>query len=147
MKRLRHISLILAIAMLPLLFSCELETTETADVDIWIICSGLGANTFSFDLILDNKAPLSNINGAGTLIIPAGDIKKTTLSVTRTDELSSLTIVIYNNNEFDDKGYATLDSCTVASTSCSNTLSLQYEVQGEDTEGTAAASTSEESTE
>jgi len=146
MKRLRHISHILAIAMLPLFISCEIDTAETADIVIGIICSGGITNAFTFDMILDNKAPLTNINGANTVLIPAGDIDKATINVTRSEEAASLTIAIYNHNEFDDKGYATLDSCTVASTSCSNTLSLQYEVQGEDTEGTAAATTSEEET-
>lgn len=146
MKRLRYISLILAIAMLPLFISCELDTADTNDIDIWIICSGGTTNDYTFDLILDNKAPLSNISGTKTIILPVGDIEKATISVTKTEPEASLTIAIYNNNEFDDKGYATLDSCTAASTSCSNTLSLQYEALGEETEGTPAASTSEEET-
>ncbi|HQL83977.1 MAG TPA: hypothetical protein PK307_17385, partial [Spirochaetota bacterium] len=112
MKRLRHISHILAIAMLPLFISCEIDTAETADIVIGIICSGGITNAFTFDLILDNKAPLTNINGANTVLIPAGDIDKATINVTRSEEAASLTIAIYNHNEFDDKGYATLDSCT-----------------------------------
>ena len=143
MKRVRHILIILVIAMLPLFFSCEIDTGETNDIDIMIICSGGTTNDYSYDLILDNKVPLSNLNGAEMTIIPAGNIEKATISVTRSDETSSLTIAIYNNNEFDDNGYAALDSCSTSSTSCSNTLSLQYEVKGEDTEGTAATSTTD----
>jgi hypothetical protein len=143
MKRLRHISLLLALAIMPLFLSCEFATTETNDVAIWLICSGgTTSNIFSFDLILDNKTPLSNIAGVGTRIIPAGNIEKATISVTKADPTASLTIAVYNNNEFDENGYATLDSCTTTSTSCSNTLSLQYEVKSkDDTEGTAAATT------
>jgi hypothetical protein len=176
MKTLRFIPLILALAMLPLVLSCEFTATEdTNDIKIVVLCNGsscikevatgvYGAS-FTVSYLLDNDLPISqgptskliafqyndpedkSLGGDCFSIYPAGDISKATITITRdsTANSASITLMIYNNDEADKNGYANLPTCTAGTSStCSNTLNLQYEVKDDDTDGASSTSSSKD---
>jgi hypothetical protein len=179
MKTIRHLFVVLAIAMLPLLFSCEFTSTDQNDIKIFVLCSGSSciekiATTptvvygaaFTVSYILDDNLPLSqgptskfisfqpndtakppdlSLGGDCFSVYPAGNIKKATITITKDSAATdaSITLMIYNNGEADKNGYGSLPSCTAGtSTTCTNTLTLQYEVKSSDeTDSTAAKTT------
>lgn len=149
MKTLRHVTLLIAIAMLPLLFSCEFTATDQNDLKVLVMCTGSATdNSFTANLIIDNKPPFNMFTRASATgetysVFPAGDAKKITITAVKAADDSTLTIMIYNHGEADENGFANLPSCTLSgtTTSCTNTLILQYEVKSTDETDTTAATT------
>jgi hypothetical protein len=156
MKTLRHITLLIAIAMLPLLVSCEFTSTDQNDLKVLVLCTGgtvsstdtTPNNTFSVTYIVDSHPPYSQtVDGAAKdkadSVLPAGNATKITITASKESDSATLTILVYNHGTVDDNGFANLPSCTISgtSTSCSNTLVLQYEVKTENTTDTKAATT------
>lgn len=148
---------IVALAVSFLSLSCNLKDPDNYKIMIIVMGSGSTTSTntdfnkFSATILLDDKPPLTfasmpATNGAGVntwLLIPAGKITTATITATRTNSDSTLTILVYKDNELDEKGVGLLSTCNVTSTtSCSNTLNLIYKVDSEDTDKTKSASAS-----
>lgn len=151
-KYLSRTAVIIALSLSAILLSCDVfEDTSDYDVTIFIVCSGGAAQGFDATIILDGKTPIPLNGNEGELIFPAGKITAATISVTRDESDATLMILVYKDNELDEKGLALLDTCTSSSstTYCSDTLSLQWEVDQKDTDktsGTAAATSSSTTT-
>ncbi|HNW29430.1 MAG TPA: hypothetical protein PKN50_13215 [Spirochaetota bacterium] len=143
----RKILVILFIAAGAVFMSCDMfKDTDDYDINIFIICSGSGGELFNATIIIDGKTPIT-INGLQSqAVFPAGKISSATITATREASEDSLMILVYKDNELDEKGFAPLPTCTSSSstTYCSDTLVLQYKVDQEDTDKTSgtAASTS-----
>ncbi|MBN1498388.1 MAG: hypothetical protein JXA07_16570 [Spirochaetes bacterium] len=160
--------IILTLAAVFLIPSCELKDPD--DYEIMIIVMGNGSTTpgdiadplyptynkFSTTILVDGKPPLPFISPdvfpperSTLLIIPAGKIKTATITAQRINSDSTLMIMIYKDNELDEKGVGLLPTCTSTLTSsCSNTLNLIYKVDEDDpddTEGASASSSSSSS--
>ncbi len=134
--------------------SCDLKDPDDYEVMIIIMASAsTTSNQFTATLLLDNNIPFtlnSPVTASPTdpamLIIPAGKIETATITATRTNSDATMSILIYKDNELDEKGVGLLATCnTTATTSCSNTLNLVYKVDQEDTDNTKGASASSSS--
>ena len=160
MKKIHPIIAALITAMLPVLFSCEFLSSsgDENNIDVLVLAtggtsSGSPENSFTVTYVVDNHPPFNqNVVGTGldqaSSILPAGNAKKITITAVKIENSSSLTILVYNHGNLDnDNGYANLPSCSTSSTtSCTNTLVLQYEVKSTNdtntTGGTTTTSTS-----
>jgi hypothetical protein len=153
MKSLRHLSLFIALAMLPLLFSCEFTATDENDLKVLVMCTGGATNAFTVNFIIDNKPPFdltpkASASGYEFSVCPAGNAEKITITAVKAEDGATLTIMVYNHGEVDENGFANLPSCTISgtTTSCTNTLLLQYEVKStEETDSTSASTDSSSS--
>lgn len=147
-----------ALAASLLSLSCELKDPD--DYEILILIMGSGSTTadddynkFSSTVLVDDNPPLTFASpvpavpdGSTMLILPAGKAETITITATRANSDSTLTILIYKDNELDENGVGLLSTCNVTSTtSCSNTLNLVYKVDQEDTDDTKSASASSSS--
>jgi hypothetical protein len=148
--------------MLP---SCQWKSTD--DYEITIVIMGSGSQTatneynkFNATILVDDKPPLSvgsllsNLKYANSntfFLFPVGKIKTATITATRANADSTLTIMVYKDNKLDEKGVGLLSTCNASSPTitCSNTLNLVYKVDQKDTDktkGAAASSTTTSST-
>jgi hypothetical protein len=144
--------------MLP---SCQ--WTSTDDYEITIVIMGSGSQTatnnynkFNATMLVDDKPPLSfgsllsnpkKANSNTYFVLPVGKIKTATITATRANYDSTLTIMVYKDNKMDEKGVGLLSTCNATSTtSCSNTLNLVYKVDQKDTDKTKGASASSTTT-
>ncbi len=136
--------LFLAFALASFFFSCEFSDSED-DYSITpvVICNGgTTSNNFTVEYYVNNEYIISDAQegtDSTTSELPMGKRGKVTITATKEDETSSLTIVVYKNNKIDK--FSNLASCTSSTyTSCSNTLVLSYDVD-DDSNLTKTAST------
>ncbi len=129
--------LLTASMMLP---SCEgfEDMDEDPKLAVQVLCDG-GAtdNRFTVNYFIDKKYPISqtipSIDTNQTMsYYPPDKIESITISATKTNTDSSLTIIIYRDNTIER--YANLSGCEATSYSCSNTLVLDYDINEEDDE-------------
>lgn len=145
----RHTILILMITFSALTVSCDFFADSDYDINIMVTCNGGASDDFTVSYLIDDKIPLTfSLIGTNLMtVFPAGNIKKAMITATKSDTTSALTILVFKDGEVDKNGVATLASCVSGgTTSCSNTLVLNYEVNKKDedkTKGTAAAGTTE----
>jgi hypothetical protein len=144
---------ILALTAVCTSLSCQLKDPDNYDVNIIVMANGSTVadyNKFTATFLVDDKPPITltsipDVNGqdiTAWLYIPCGNIKTATITATRVNSDASLSILIYKNNELDQKGVALLATCNATSTtSCSNTLNLVYKVDQQDADKTKSAST------
>ncbi len=142
LKNLRQVSIIITLAATLVFMSCDMfEDTEDYDISIMIICSGSASQEFKATVILDGKIPISLPPSTNDVIIPAGKISTATITATRTDSEDSLLILVYKDNELDEKGFALLETCTTGgTTTCSDTLNLAYKVTDDDSKAISGKS-------
>jgi len=145
----RHTIFTLMIAFSTLVVSCDFFADSEYDINIMVTCNGGTTDDFTVSYLIDDKIPLT-FSFAGTnlmTVFPAGNIKKAMITATKNDTTSALTILVFKDGEVDKNGVATLASCVAGTTtSCSNTVVLNYEVNKKDedkTKGTAAAGKTE----
>jgi len=167
--------IILALAAVFLIPSCELKDPDDYELFVIVMGSGsntsitcdcpdpdnpgstqpceCGYNTFTTTTVVDNKPPLTfsslptiNESDNTILILPAGKAKIITMTAQRKTSDSTLSIMVYKDNELDEKGVAILPTCNTSSTTtCSNTKEFIYKVDQDDTDDTKSASASSSS--
>jgi hypothetical protein len=161
---LLKLPVILALALSAFFFSCDMFQDVKNDIVVTIQCSGgtslLVKNQFTGSIIADTDytyylptiTPATNPDpngGDGALFMSgAADIETLTVTATKLDETSTLTIMVYKNWEFADKGYATLPSCTTTgTTSCTNSITFTWKLNTENdtTKSTSGSSSSSSS--
>jgi hypothetical protein len=165
-KPLRIFS-ILALLAVGLLFSCDSLKNSEENYKIFAIvtCDGSSTattdyNSMTINYYVDKKYPFNAvINDVGPIPPPPQPQlsftlpkKMTTITVTvnKTSTDSTVNILIYKITSDSTKivKYINLPSCIASTTSCSNTISLSYDVSEDDAKaasGTTTSSTSSSS--
>ncbi len=137
-KKLLSVSIAIAIALAALLSSCELkDMDEEPEIMVQVLCDGGPTNNFTANYFIDKKFPVSqsvaSVADEPTMsFYPPSKIETVTVTATKGDMKSSLTIIIYKNNSMER--YANLSGCDTTSYSCSTTLTLDYDINEEDDE-------------
>ncbi|MBP7738407.1 MAG: hypothetical protein KA369_20700 [Spirochaetes bacterium] len=140
----------LAFTLASIFFSCEFsDSTDDYSITPLVICNGgTTSNNFTVEYYVNNEYIISDTQegtDSTTSELPMGKRGKVTITATKEDETSSMTIVVYKNNKIDK--FSNLASCTSSTyTSCSNTLVLSYDVDDDSNlTKTAAADTETDS--
>ncbi|MBN2080396.1 MAG: hypothetical protein JW838_15605 [Spirochaetes bacterium] len=136
---LSRTSFALIISLAAFTLSCDgfEDMDEEPEIMVQVLCDGGPTNNFTVNYFIDKKFPISQSvmsvgnNGAMSFYPPA-KIETVTVTATKGDMKSSLTIIIYKNNELER--YANLSGCDTTSYSCSTTLTLDYDINEEDDE-------------
>ena len=122
-----------------LLVSCEglEDPDENPEIAVQVLCDGGPTNNFTVNYFIDKKYPISqsitSVGAEGTMsFYPPSRIKTVTVTATKGEMKSSLTIIIYKNNRMER--YANLSGCDTTTYSCSTTLTLDYDIDEEDDE-------------
>ncbi len=137
-KKLLSVSIAIALALAALLSSCELEDTDAEpEIMVQVLCDGGPTNDFTVNYFIDKKFPVSQsvvslADEPTTSFYPPSKIETVTVTATKSDMKSSLTIIIYKNNRMER--YANLSGCDTTTYSCSTTLTLDYDINEEDDE-------------
>lgn len=124
------IAAIVAMVGALLFLSCEF-TNKSSDANYQIIlavlCNGGTTNNVSINYYINDQFPIQVNSTTGTSILPIQHRPKATITATKEDVTASLTILVFKDYKMDK--FSNLASCTTGSTtSCSNTLVLNYNV-------------------
>ncbi|HPV41916.1 MAG TPA: hypothetical protein PKX40_12120 [Spirochaetota bacterium] len=133
------------LALACLLSSCEFsDSSDDYAITPMVLCSGgTASNNFTVEYYVDNEYIITDTQeGADSTLseLPLGKKGIVTVTATKADETSSMTIIIYKNNKMDR--FSNLASCTSSTyTSCSNTLVVYYDVDDDSNLTKSASST------
>jgi hypothetical protein len=148
-----QVMIILALAISSLFFSCDVFKDETNDIAFAIECmGGTGAasvkDKFTALILSDGTQTFNIPTTTNAFAFPLGNKTKLTITATKLDMTSTLIIMVFKNGQIDEKGYLMLPSCDSSSstTSCTNSLTLTWELNTEEDTSKAAAATTDTTT-
>jgi hypothetical protein len=122
----------LLLALAGLFPACEFsDSTDNYKISLMVVCNGgTDSNNFSVQYYIDNEYILSEAKDGTDVtisLLPLGKKEKVTVTATKEDTTSSMTILVYKDGKIDK--FSNLASCTTGTYStCSNTLVLAYDV-------------------
>lgn len=153
LKKIQGTYAVILLSMTAVFCSCHLDTSSS-DYKIFamVTCDGSATspdyNSMTVNYYVDKQYPFTDVkkDTAGvsqvSITLPK-KITTITITATKVNSDSTLNVILYKNTNI--VKYANLPSCASTYSSCTNTISIDYNVEDDKTKAATGSSTSSSS--